>query len=330
MSESWLRNRRVFVTGGAGAFGKRFLRTALESGAARVTVFSRDEMKHAELKRELGPLKKDVEFRIGDVLDADAVAWGIRRADLVVHAAAMKHLPECESNPSASTRVNVEGTRNVTGAFLGSSAEVLVFLSTDKAPYASSIYGAQKYVGEKLVGEAALLLEGGRRALSLRYSNVMDSTGSVFHIFRRLLSEGGTATVNGAQTSRGFVTQNQVIGALQGALGLLRGGEVLVLVPRVVRIGELAEAMRTILKKGQVNVVETPGFVGEKESATLVMGEERSFARTLADVPSTVVLDFLGRHPERAGATLPPGGLTLEDCPRLAGTELEGFLAPLL
>jgi UDP-N-acetylglucosamine 4,6-dehydratase len=327
---SWLENKKLLVTGGAGAFGKRFLRSALAAHCARVTVFSRDEMKHAELKRELGPLAKEVEFRIGDVLDPDALRWAIHRSDLVVHAAAMKHLPECEANPEASTRVNVVGTRNVTGAFLRSSAEALVFLSTDKAPYASSVYGAQKYLGEKLIGEVAALAEAGRRAFSLRYSNVMDSTGSVFHVFRRLLLDGQTANVNGAQTSRGFVTQAEVIRAVESGLALLRGGEVLVLPPRVVRIGELAEAMRKLLGKGRVNVVETPGFVGEKESATLVMGEERAVAREISELPGAIMLDFLARHPEHPRSALPAGGLTLENCPPLAGAELESFLAQLL
>ena len=328
---SWLKKKRVLVTGGAGAFGRKFLRAATDAGAAGVVVFSRDEMKHAALKRELGALAAGIDFRIGDVTDPAAVATVLRRVDLVVHAAAMKHLPECEANPAASTRVNVLGTEIVARRFLSSGAECLVFLSTDKAPYASSVYGAQKYIGEKLVTETARLLEEGRRAFTLRYSNVMDSTGSAFHVFRQLLSADQTATVNGSQTSRGFVSQAQVIRNLDEALDRCRGGEVLVLIPRVIRIAELAETLKRLLGKGRVSVVETPGFAGEKESATLIMAEERALAREFPEVPEgAVLLDALLRSTGRGQRAVPERGLTLEDCQRLSGAELETFVTPLL
>ena len=294
-------------------------------------MLSRDEMKHAALKRELGAAAPEVEFRLGDVTDPGAVALALRGIDVVVHAAAMKHLPECEANVATSTRVNVLGTQTVSDAFLRSSAETLVFLSTDKAPYASSAYGAQKYLGEKLVDRDARLAEAGRRAFSLRYSNVMDSTGSVFHVFRQLLSAGKTATVHGSQTSRGFVSQSQVVETLAASLEAARGGEVVVLRPRVVRIAELAATMRKLLGKGEVNLVEATGFAGEKESATLIMAEERAQARRFgrAEMP-TVLLDFLGRSPEREASPLPAHGLTLDDCERLAGEALERFVGALL
>lgn len=88
--------------------------------------------------------------------------------DLVVHAAAMKHLPECEANISASLKANVDGTRSVVRAFERSQAKTLIFLSTDKAPYASSVYEcAQKYIGEKLVLECAGRLSAGREPFLL-------------------------------------------------------------------------------------------------------------------------------------------------------------------
>lgn len=328
---SWLRGKRVLVTGGAGAFGRRFLFAAKEMGAAGVVVVSRDEMKHASLRRSW-PGKDDGFLRIlnGDVTNPQMLRPAMHDVDCIVHAAAMKHLPECELNVSASTRANVLGTQGVVDSFLESPrASTLVFLSTDKAPYASSAYGAQKYLGEKLVTAAN---ETGKRAFSLRYSNVMDSTGSVFHVFAELLSADKTATVNGSQTSRGFVSQAQVIGCLEAALELSRGGEVHVLRPQVVRISELAELMREVIGRGKVRVVEEPGFVGEKESATLIMREEVGRARAVAGLPAAqvVTLDLLGRHAGSPAPDLPAHGLTLEDCPDLSGVALKDFVRPLL
>lgn len=331
---AWLENKRVLVTGGAGAFGHNFLRAAKQAGAASVTILSRDEMKHAALRRELGDDAKSwARLMLGDINDADTLRQALVGVDCVIHAAAMKHLPECEHNVLASTRVNVIGTYNVVNAYLQSSATALIFLSTDKAPYASSVYGAQKYVGEKLVTEAARLGGSDKRAFTLRYSNVMDSTGSVFHIFKQLLSQGGTASVNGSQTSRGFVTQGQVMACIDRALSVARGGEVIALIPRVVRIAELAETMRDIIGTGAVKVNDSTMYLGEKESATLVMSEELAIARDVEGLDSkqAVLLDCLGRHSERPAARdIPNTGLTLADCARLAGDDLKKFLLGLL
>jgi UDP-N-acetylglucosamine 4,6-dehydratase/5-epimerase len=327
-----LRGKRVLVTGGTGAFGRRFTRAFREAGGRGLVLLSRDEMKHAALKRELGPEATNVELRIGDIAEPEDLQLALRGVDVVIHAAAMKHLPECEANVRASTRVNVLGTQLVADAFLRSTAEALVFLSTDKAPYASSVYGAQKYIGEKIVTECARIAEQGRRAFSLRYSNVMDSTGSVFHIFRDRLTAGKPAMVNGAQTERGFVTQSEVIGVLGAALAHARGGEVVVLVPKVVRIHELANALCKLIGKGEVQLAEGTAFLGEKESATLVMAEEARVARQLEGVSAraAVLLDLLGRSAHRPASEIAARGLTLEACERLSGAELERYLAPLV
>jgi UDP-glucose 4-epimerase len=329
----WLNRKSVLITGGAGAFGQKFLREARDKGPARVTIFSRDEMKHSALRREWGAKTGEwLRPVIGDILHPAGLRQAMIGADLVIHAAAMKHLPECEFNVAASTRINVLGTEHVVEAFLESGASTLVFLSTDKAPYASSVYGAQKYIGEKLVTEANRLTSE-KRAFCLRYSNVMDSTGSVFHLFKQLLGSDKTATVNGSRTSRGFVSQANVLSCIDRALETARGGEVFVLVPQVVRIAELAETMREIIGRGKVELVEAAGFLGEKESATLVMGEEVAAAREFPEYTdgNVVLLDLLGRHGDRPRAPgLSAHGLTLEDCPRLAGAELKKFVSQLM
>lgn len=337
----WLSGKRVLLTGGAGAFGRAFLRMAAQTGVKQVTVVSRDEMKHAALRREAAgdpALRALLRLAIGDICDPDTLRIWMRDADCVVHAAAMKHVGECEQNVLASTRVNVLGTAHVVSAFLQSDCQALVFLSTDKSPYSSSAYGAQKYLGERMVVEAARLCRPEQRAFCLRYSNVMDSTGSVFHIFRDLLRAGKTATVNGAATSRGFVTQAQVLQALSQGLACTQGGEVLVLRPQVVRIAELAEAMRSLLSQsgatvGAVQVLDSAMYQGEKESATLIMAEELGLARLFpADANGQVVmLDNLGRHTAAVPhPSLPGHGLALADCPTLSGAALQAFVQPLL
>lgn len=324
----FLEGKRVVVTGGAGAFGRNFLNAIKSTPPASVLVLSRDEMKHSALRREWTG-KSWARFRIGDITRADDLELAFREADVVIHAAAMKHLPECELNAAPSTVMNVVGTLNVVNAFARSSASTLVFLSTDKAPYASTIYGAQKLIGEKLVTEAAL---AGKRAFSLRYSNVIDSTGAAFLLFKQLLGDGKTVTVNGAQTSRGFLSQAEVLRCLSKALEVARGGEVFVPVPRLIVIADMARTMRAILGKGDVVVNESPGFTGEKESATLIMAEEKGLTVEVPELdgPTGYLIDPLRRHGDRKPARFSRPTFSLEDCPRLEGGELRKFLETLM
>lgn len=331
-NKSSFAGRRVLVTGGAGAFGQKLIAALAAEPPAKLLVYSRDEMKHAALKRQLGSSAPWVQFRIGDINNGEELGLAMAQADIVIHAAAMKHLPECEANVGASTYTNVFGTQTVARTFLRSDAETLIFLSTDKSPYASSVYGAQKYIGEKVMTETSAFATGKKRALSLRYSNVIDSTGAAFHIFGDMLRAGKNVTVNGSQTVRGFVTQAEVISCIETALQHASGGENFVLKPRVIRISELATTMCSILGKGEVEVREENSFLGEKDSATLIMAEERGVAKACPEAAGeTFLLDYLGRHPKRSPAVFEQDGpLTLEDCPLLEQATLKQFLTPVM
>ncbi|MFN8390001.1 MAG: polysaccharide biosynthesis protein [Bdellovibrionota bacterium] len=329
--ESSFRGRSVLITGGCGAFGQKLVEYLKTAAPSRVTLFSRDEMKHAAFKRTVGTSCPWLNFRIGDICRDEDLAYAMQGVDIVIHAAAMKHLPECEANPRASNLVNVTGTQNVIRAFQSSQADTLIFLSTDKAPYASSIYGAQKYIGEKLVTECSSL-GAGKRSFSLRYSNVIDSTGAAFPLFGQLLKAGKKVTVNGSQTVRGFVTQAQVIATINASLNALQGGENIVLIPQVIKIAELAQAMQELIGSGEVEVKEATGFLGEKESATLIMAEERGVAKEFpeAECPA-LLLDYSAKHPSRRPAKLSvDDSFTLEHCPTLTGSQLRAFLTPVM
>lgn len=324
-----VRDKSIFITGGNGAFGRKFAKAALISGARQVTLFSRDEMKHSESRRALAEFGKAVQYRIGDILDSSALAAEMAGADIVVHAAAMKVLPECEANVTASFQVNVQGTLNTIQAFQKSTATNLIFLSTDKAPYASTAYGAQKFLGEKLVTEANQ--RSGKRAWSLRYSNVIDSTGAVFLIFRDMLQAGKTVTVNGESTFRGFVSQHSVIETLFRSMEMASGGEVFVLKPQVIRISDLARGMHELIQKGAFEIKNDLSFVGEKESATLVMKEEVKLTRAAFSVGAVEVFAVQPTPSKEASfAECYPNGLTLENCELLSQAMVKEFIRPLL
>ena len=322
----------MLVTGGAGAFGQKLINYLRECSPSRVVVLSRDEMKHAALKRRFGSQTPWLTCRIADITHPQTLTLPLSGIDVVIHAAAMKHLPECEANVCASNHVNVHGTENVIRAFQNSDSDTLIFLSTDKAPYASSVYGAQKYIGEKLITEAAAIAAPGKKVFNLRYSNVIDSTGAAFHIFGDMLKAGKKVTVNGSQTVRGFVTQAEVISCIETALMCARGGETIVLRPRVIRISELATTMCDLIGKGDVEVKETTSFVGEKDSATLIMAEERSLTKEFPEAEvGSYLIDNLSRHTERERADFDyEGPFTLEHCEILTGKALKDYLLPVM
>ncbi len=322
------KGRRIFISGGLGAFGKKFAKFALSQGAQEVILYSRDEMKHSSLKREAGFAPGAITYWIGDVLDMPELRRAMARADLVIHAAAMKHLPECESNIWASTKTNVIGTQNMLEAFENSNAIDFIFLSSDKAPYSSTAYGSQKLIAEKLVSEFSS--RSPKKAFTLRYSNVIDSTGAAFHIFKNSLQQGKTVLVNGEGTFRGFVSQDQVLAVIDSTLSLAKGGETFVLKPKVVRISDLARTLHRLIGKGEVNVKTDMSFSGEKESATLIMKEELPFVtESIQSSVPTYMIDPLKRH-SKMRVDLPSHGLTLDDCSTMEKEELESFLKPLL
>jgi UDP-N-acetylglucosamine 4,6-dehydratase len=323
-----LKGRKIFISGGLGAFGRKFAKYAISQGAQEIILYSRDEMKHSALKRESGLKQGVLTYWIGDILDTRELTRAMNKADLVIHAAAMKHLPECESNIWASTRTNVVGTHNMLEAFQDSPARDFIFLSSDKAPYASTAYGSQKLIAEKLVTEFSS--RSGKRTFNLRYSNVIDSTGAVFHIFLNSLKQGKTVSVNGEGTFRGFVSQDQVLSLISSTLEVSKGGETYVMKPKVVRISDLARAMHRLIGQGEVNIKTDMSFSGEKESATLIMKEELAFvSEALPGSVPAFVIDNLKRHSKKP-VDLPSHGLTLDDCATMEKEELENFLKPLL
>ena len=176
-------NKIIFVTGGTGFFGKEFLLKVLSSyKPKKIIVFSRDENKQYEMQNDRSFKKylKFLRFFIGDVRDVDRLRLAMRNVDYVVHAAALKHVPTAEYNPTECIRTNINGAENVIRASIDCNVKKVVALSTDKAANPINIYGATKLASDKLF-IAANNLSGskGPKFSVVRYGNVFASRGSV-------------------------------------------------------------------------------------------------------------------------------------------------------
>ena len=182
-----LNNKSVLITGGTGSFGKMFTRLILERNPkiSKLVILSRDEQKHFQMAQEFPEHKfPAMRYFIGDVRDKSRLMRAFEGIDVVIHAAAMKHVHLAEYNPMECVKTNINGAENVIDAALESGVQHVVALSTDKAAAPINLYGATKLTSDKLF-VAANNMKGKRdiRFSVVRYGNVMGSNGSVMPFF---------------------------------------------------------------------------------------------------------------------------------------------------
>jgi UDP-N-acetylglucosamine 4,6-dehydratase len=188
-----LSGKSILITGGTGSFGKAFVKKVLAStpDLKRLVVFSRDEQKQFQMAQEF-PVEKYPMMRyfIGDVRDYERLKTAFKNIEIVVHAAAMKHVHIAEYNPMECIKTNIIGAENVIRASLETDVQNVVALSTDKAAAPINLYGATKLASDKLF-IAANNIRGGKniKFSVVRYGNVMGSNGSVIPFFLKKRGE---------------------------------------------------------------------------------------------------------------------------------------------
>lgn len=235
------------MTGGTGTFGKAFVRHVLSTyRPKKIVIFSRDELKQSELAQELQPIEHpSLRYFIGDVRDCDRLEMAMRGIDIVIHAAAMKHVPIAEYNPFECVRTNVHGAENIVMASLRSKVEKVIALSTDKAVNPINLYGASKLAADKIF-VAANNLSGfdGPRFAVVRYGNVIGSRGSVLPYFRSLIAKGADhLPITDVEMSRFWITVEQGARFVLSSAAMMQGGEIFVPKIASMKVVELARSL---------------------------------------------------------------------------------------
>jgi len=250
-SLSYLRNKRVLVTGAGGSIGSELCRQLLSGGASRLYLFGHGENSIYQIDRELRLLQEEGVGEkaalvpiIGDLKDSDYMNYiiGNLKADIVFHTAAYKHVPMMEENPVAAIDNNVLGTENLIQAAIKHGIKRFVHITTDKAVQPVSVYGASKYICEQMVLQAAE--KGGPNFMVVRFGNVLGSRGSIVPLFQKQIEKGGPVTVTHRDIRRWFMTISEACSLVLKAGGVgENGGLYLLDMGEPVRIRDLAEQL---------------------------------------------------------------------------------------
>ena len=237
--------KSILITGGTGSFGHRYVSTLLKQyKLKRLVIYSRDELKQYEMAMKFQGHEDVMRFFIGDVRDASRLKEATRGIDIIIHAAAMKHVPIAEYNPMECIKTNIYGAENVIQAALDNKVDYVMALSTDKAANPINLYGATKLASDKLF-VAANNMSGGRTKFAVvRYGNVVGSRGSVVPFFESLIKKGvDKLPVTHRDMTRFWITLQQGVDFVFKCMERMDGGEIFV--PKIpsVRIVDLAKAM---------------------------------------------------------------------------------------
>ena len=278
-SLSYLRGKRVLITGAGGSIGSELARQLLSGGAERLYLFGHGENSIVQVYRELIVLQNEgvgekatVVPIIGDMKDSAYIDYIIRqtRADVIFHCAAYKHVPMMEENPVAAIENNVFGTKNLLDAALQAGTARFVLISTDKAVEPVSVYGVSKLLCEKLVLDAAKRAAKNQAFMFVRFGNVLGSRGSILPLFMNQIKNGGPVTVTDPAMERYFMTIPEACSLVLEAGGVGSNGKSYLLdMGEPVKIIDLAEQIITFSGLEPHKDIEIQ-IIGAREGERLV------------------------------------------------------------
>jgi len=248
--EKMFRNKKILVTGGTGCIGSEIVRSLLKYKPKVVRIFSNDEDNTYRMMNEVGDGSKmmheisDLRFLIGDVRDKERLMLAMEDIDIVYHAAALKHVPLCEYNPSEAIKTNVLGTQNVIESALTCGVQKVISISTDKAVNPTNTMGTTKLLSEKLIINANAG-KGTKETIfsSVRFGNVSFSRGSVIPLFEEQIRLKKMITITNPNMTRFMMSLSNTIELVFQATLLAKGGEIFVLKMPVIKLGDLADVI---------------------------------------------------------------------------------------
>lgn len=284
-----IRNKKVLITGGAGSIGSEIVRQVINFNPKQIIILDQAEsplhslcLEISEINAKIEVVTTLVDVRNKEELEKIFVQY---KPDYVYHAAAYKHVPLMEENPSQAIFTNVIGTKNLADLASKYSVEKFVLISTDKAVNPSSVMGASKRIAEKYVQSFNFHLLGNDKKatkfITTRFGNVLGSNGSIVPLFTKQIQEGGPITITHPEIIRYFMTIPEACQLVLEAGAMGNGGEIYIFdMGKPVKIIDLANKM-----------IRLAGFTPNKEIKIKIIGlrpGEKLYEELLNDTSKTL------------------------------------------
>ncbi|KKM72593.1 hypothetical protein LCGC14_1418950 [marine sediment metagenome] len=260
---------KLLIIGGTGSFGSKYVEIALrENRYETIRVFSRGEDLQVKMEQKYGGDSR-LRFLIGDVRDASRLKMAMDGVDIVVNAAALKHIPVGEYNPEEFVKTNIMGAINVIHSAIYAGVSKIINISTDKSAYAVNLYGGTKFVAERLFIQANVYASAKDTKFScVRYGNVLASRGSILPLFLKQ-KENGEVTITDNRMTRFWITLEQGVYFVMDRLDDMQGGEVFVPKLPSMKVLDIAEVIAPNIPQRVTGIRP-----GEKLHEVLITEEE--------------------------------------------------------
>ncbi|KAF2334172.1 polysaccharide biosynthesis protein [Flavobacterium ginsenosidimutans] len=285
-----LKDKTILITGAAGSIGSEIVRQVLNFNPKNVIVLDHAEtpLHNLCLETQAMDFSTKIVAVIADVRSKKALEKVFKNYNphVVFHAAAYKHVPLMEENPSQAIQTNIKGTKNLADLACKYRVKKFVMVSTDKAVNPSNVMGASKRIAEKYVQSLFLKnqrekVEGGTKFITTRFGNVLGSNGSVVPLFTKQIAEGGPVTITHQDIIRYFMTIPEACQLVLEAGAMGNGGEIYIFdMGKPVRIIDLAKKM-----------IKLAGFIPDKEIKIKIVGlrpGEKLYEELLNDTAKTL------------------------------------------
>ena len=267
------KGKKILITGGTGSLGHALTKRLLNTDATTIRILSRNE--NNQIKMESNFKDDRLRFLLGDVRDSDRLSRAMEAVDIVFHTAALKHVPKIEYNPFEGIKTNVIGSQNVIDACVKQNVEKVVAISTDKATSPLNVYGATKTLMEKLFVAANTFSTPEKhrtKFITVRYGNVLGSSGSVVPIFIDQIKNKKKVTITDPQMTRFSITMDEALEFILKATEIGKGSEIFIPKMKAYSIMDIKNVLVELL--GDTGS-ETIGVrVGEKMHEILINRDE--------------------------------------------------------
>jgi len=278
--DSW-KNKKVLITGVCGTIGSELVKQLSSIDVDHIVGIDNSETELFFISERYSS-KKNIDFFLCDLRDSKGLNRVMHGIDIVLHAAALKHVVLCEKSPRDAVSTNIQGMINMIDAAELNNVKRFIFTSSDKAVNPTNVMGTTKLMGERLITAANVHRrgEGGTIYASTRFGNVLGSRGSVIPIFKNQILNSGPVTLTDENMTRFVMTVKEAVSLVLESVFIAKGGEVFVTKMPVIKIADLAEVMIQVLSNKQkanpkeIKIKKVGSKPGEKMYEELMNEEE--------------------------------------------------------